>query len=112
MKNLVFLSIVLSALVLGCANEFELRTRNLGNGNTVVSNEHNTTTTVVGDAVPIITIQTQNYQVDIYAFSDGGNVHYVSVVIAGGTVTASVSDRITKTKTVRNNSSNGSNKGY
>jgi hypothetical protein len=97
MRKIVLLFIVLTMLVSGCTNNFKFRDRNRVRGNAVVSDSRNTKTLFVSNAVPIIKIQRPDYQVDIYAFADGGDVHYVSVVIAGGGVTASVSDRIIKT---------------
>jgi hypothetical protein len=63
---------------------------------------------VVTNAVPIITIQRPEYQVDIYAFADGGEVHYVSVVIAGGSVSTNVSDRVKER--IRSSSSDSSDR--
>jgi hypothetical protein len=77
--------------------KFNFRGRNRMRGNAAVSDSQNTKTLFVNNAAPIIIIQQPDYQVDIYAFADGGDVHYVSVIIAGGSITASVSGRLTKT---------------
>jgi major membrane immunogen (membrane-anchored lipoprotein) len=92
-KNFILVCFVLSVLLSGCSNSFKLGNWNLTRGGSAISDTGNTQTAVVTNAVPIITIQRPEYQVDIYAFADGGEVHYVSVVIAGGSVSTNVSDR-------------------
>jgi major membrane immunogen (membrane-anchored lipoprotein) len=96
MKKFAFVLVILAVLVSGCSNSIGLAKRNWGKGRPTVSNVVTTETVIVNDAVPIITIQRPDYQVDIYSFADGGDIHYVSVIISNGNVTASVSDRITK----------------
>jgi hypothetical protein len=99
---------ILSVLLSGCSNSFKLGNRNFIRGNAVISDTSNTKTAMITNAVPIITIQRSEYQVDIYAFADGGDVHYVSVIIAGDNVSANVSDRVKER--IQGNSSDNSNK--
>jgi hypothetical protein len=53
---------------------------------------------VVKDASPIISIIRPEYQLDIYSFTDGGEIHYVSVVTSGGVVTMSAINNTMKVK--------------
>jgi hypothetical protein len=107
-KKTILAFFIISILLSGCANSFKLGKRNLIRGDPVISDIGNTKTAVINNSVPIITIMRPEYQVDIYAFADGGEVHYVSVVIAGEIVSANVSDRVNER--VQINNSGGSNK--